>query len=176
MSPATPPEVQIEDRIREAAWSVARSSFTSLRGHLQRVHLSPPQYWVLQMLEGTDPLSTGEISDRLGVRLPTVTGLLDLLAKQGLVARHASSSDRRKVLLRLTPRGVSRLHAVRGRLQSGWHEQLKELSRGRKLEILGALRDLEARIEREPSRRELCSPGTGPAGALRLTRRKGAAE
>ncbi|HYK92713.1 MAG TPA: MarR family transcriptional regulator [Thermoplasmata archaeon] len=153
--------VEVEDRIRETAWSVARSSFTALRGHLQRVHLSPPQYWVLQMLEDSPTLSTGQISDRLGVRLPTVTGLLDLLERQQMIVRAPSKSDRRKVMLRLTPSGASTLRAVRVALRANWHGYLETLPATRKLEILDALTELEARIESEPSRRELCRPSRG---------------
>lgn len=149
---------EIEDRIRETAWSVARSSFTSLRGQLHQVHLSPPQYWVLQMLEDAPRLSTGEISERLAVRLPTVTGFLDLLVKQGYVVRSPSASDRRKVLVRLTPRGASTLKLVRSGLRADWHTNLEALPQARKRAILLALTELESHIEREPTRRELCRP------------------
>ncbi len=157
--------ISIEDRIREAVWSVSRSSFTALRGNLRRAGLSPPQYWVLQMVESAETLSTSEISQRLGVRLPTATGLLDLLVDQGWVRREPSPADRRRVQIRLTPAGVRLLHSIRSQLRVSWHRRLLGVSVSRQSEILDALTELETRIESEPSRWGLCQPAAGPTSA-----------
>ena len=155
----------MEDQIRETVWSVARSSFTSLRGQLQRAHLSPPQFWVLQMVDASPALSTSQISSRLGVRTPTATGFLDLLAKQGFIERIPSPQDRRKVTIQLTGRGARMVRSIRERLQARWHETLSSVPVSRKREILKALTELEERIEGEPVRREFCRPPRSPSAS-----------
>ena len=155
----------MEDQIRETVWSVARSSFTSLRGQLRRAHLSPPQFWVLQMVDASPALSTSQISSRLGVRTPTATGFLDLLAKQGFIERIPSPQDRRKVTIQLTGRGARMVRSIRERLQARWHETLSSVPVSRKREILKALTELEERIEGEPVRREFCRPPRSPSAS-----------
>lgn len=155
----------VEDQIRETVWSVARSSFTSLRGQLQRAHLSPPQFWVLQMVEASPALSPSQISSRLGVRTPTATGFLDLLAKQGFIQRIPSPQDRRRATIQLTGRGARTVRSIRERLQARWHETLSSVPVSRKREILEALTELEERIEGEPVRREFCRPPRSPPTA-----------
>src|SRR5262249_52404285 len=46
-----------------------------------------------------------ELSDRLLIRPPSVTGLVDRLTRAGLVARHGSPTDLRAKQISLTPVG-----------------------------------------------------------------------
>jgi len=50
-------------------------------------------------------LSMSRIADELGVSLPTATGIVDRLVREGLVRRWPCLEDRRMVLIRLTSRG-----------------------------------------------------------------------
>lgn len=50
-------------------------------------------------------MSMGQIARELGVSLPTTSGLVDRLYREGLVTRVVDDSDRRVVLVRLTPEG-----------------------------------------------------------------------
>jgi DNA-binding MarR family transcriptional regulator len=54
---------------------------------------------------GTMPV--GQIAHELGVSLPTASGLVDRLHREGLVDRVVNVRDRRVVLVRLTPEGRS---------------------------------------------------------------------
>ncbi len=153
----------LEDQIREAVWTVSRSSFTALRESLREAGLSPPQYWVLQMVESADTLSTSEISGRLGVRLPTATGLIDLLVEQGWARREPSSEDRRRVQIRLTAQGSRLLRSIRGQLRATWHRRLGAIPAVRQAEMLKVLTELETRIESEPARWGLCRVADAPA-------------
>ena len=53
--------------------------------------------------DGTMPM--GQIAHELGVSLPTASGLVDRLHRDGLIDRVVSHRDRRVVLVRLTPEG-----------------------------------------------------------------------
>jgi DNA-binding MarR family transcriptional regulator len=52
-------------------------------------------------------LSPHELAERAGVTRATITGLLDGLERDGFLARHDDREDRRRVVVRLTAKGVS---------------------------------------------------------------------
>jgi DNA-binding MarR family transcriptional regulator len=58
------------------------------------------------------PMQAFQLADSIGVRRPTLTGLLDGLEKKALVARHSATADRRGVELRITEAGKKFLRAV----------------------------------------------------------------
>jgi DNA-binding MarR family transcriptional regulator len=87
--------------------------------------LSLPQYYVLEALRDTHELPVGELADRAGVAPPTATRMLDCLARDGFVERRHSETDRRSVLVSLTPDGaqaVEKAHAV----IEAWRRQVFE--------------------------------------------------
>jgi DNA-binding MarR family transcriptional regulator len=103
--------------------------------------LSPAGGLVLSMLaDSPTPLSPGEIRDRLLVKGPTVTGLLDNLAEAGLVRRSRHPDDRRRLLVALTDSGrrlTSRFRPAVHAAERPWLEVLNESERRRLLVLLG---------------------------------------
>jgi len=53
------------------------------------------------------------MGEELGLALGTLTGIVDRLAREGLVERHADASDRRVVLVRLTGKGNRLFEKIR---------------------------------------------------------------
>lgn len=92
--------------------SVTRSLFRHLQHDLRRVGVSVQQYWVLQCLDVHGPLTAGKLSQWLEVTLPTVTGITDHLESLGYVNRSPAPEDRRRVLVRLTPKGMRMLRSL----------------------------------------------------------------
>lgn len=69
-------------------------------------NLSEGKFVVLFLLHGQPQgLPPHELADRAGVTRPTITGLLDGLERDGFLARHGDLQDRRKVSIRLSPKG-----------------------------------------------------------------------
>ncbi len=103
--------------------------------------LSPAGGLVLSMLaDSPTPLTTGEIRDRLLVKGPTVTGLIDNLAAAELVRRIHHPEDRRRVMVGLTEKGrrlAARFRPAVHAAQRPWLECLGEADRRRLLELLG---------------------------------------
>ncbi|MHB8325784.1 MAG: MarR family winged helix-turn-helix transcriptional regulator [Candidatus Dormibacteria bacterium] len=66
---------------------------------------SPGQMHVLMLLREGGPLTVGQLTEMLGVSMPSVSSLLDRLEEHGLVARQRDSSDRRLVHVVLTQTG-----------------------------------------------------------------------
>ncbi|NKQ56934.1 MarR family transcriptional regulator [Amycolatopsis sp. K13G38] len=72
------------------------------------VPLTPQQYSAMELLV-TDPdpargLSLGELAQRMGLAHSTVSGIVDRLARRGLVSRAQAVDDRRVTRIRLTDR------------------------------------------------------------------------
>lgn len=68
--------------------------------------LSEGRFVLLFLLDAApDGLAPNTLAERAGVTRATVTGLLDGLEREGLVARHAEASDRRALRIRLTDKG-----------------------------------------------------------------------
>ncbi len=102
-------QARLEDRRtlgRTAAWLAKQVEIG-----LNSVDLSLPQYRVLAMLEGTSALSS-DMAERLAVRPPTVTSVVDGLVIRGLVARRTVEADRRRVDHVLTEQGSRLLDAA----------------------------------------------------------------
>ncbi len=73
---------------------------------LADVQLTYPQYLTLLALwESDDPLSVGELGDRLRLDSGTLTPLLKRLESAGVVVRRRDPKDERRVLIELTDQG-----------------------------------------------------------------------
>lgn len=70
--------------------------------------------FVLMFLLDAAPagLAPNALAEQAGVTRATITGLLDGLARDGLVVREADSQDRRALCIRLTPQGKQLASAV----------------------------------------------------------------
>ena len=77
------------------------SIFTSHMGE----DLTPMQFAVLARLHETGPCSQNSLGRRTAMDVATIKGVVARLADRGLVGRLASSEDRRKLLIDLTPEG-----------------------------------------------------------------------
>jgi long-chain acyl-CoA synthetase len=72
---------------------------------LAQVDLTLPQYRVLAILAEGNEAASG-LAERLAVRPPSITAIIDGLVSRGLVDRRHEDSDRRRVSVRLTDDGA----------------------------------------------------------------------
>jgi DNA-binding MarR family transcriptional regulator len=98
---AAPPVLGTYGRV--AAWLSKRVEVA-----LGQVELTLPQYRVLGILAEGSAAASG-LADRLAVRRPSITALIDGLVARGFVDRRQEDTDRRRVELLLTPEGISTL-------------------------------------------------------------------
>ena len=68
---------------------------------------------VLGLLRDRGPMTPSELGDGLIVTRATVTGLLDSLERRGYVRRVPHATDRRSLVVELTPEGTATLQEVR---------------------------------------------------------------
>ena len=64
--------------------------------------LSPRHVAALEQIRG-GPVTVGELASRLGLTLPTVSGLLADLDRAGLVERRPDPADRRRTIVQIVP-------------------------------------------------------------------------
>ncbi len=96
---------------------------------LRKNDLSPAPYNVLRILRGApDGLLCGEIAARMITREPDMTRLLDRLENRGLIGRCREEKDRRRVLVRITPAGLTLLSHLDAPIRQLHRRQLGHLS------------------------------------------------
>jgi DNA-binding MarR family transcriptional regulator len=64
--------------------------------------LGPRHVAALQQIRG-GPVTVSELAARLGLTLPTVSGVLADLGRAGFVERHPDPADRRRTIVAITP-------------------------------------------------------------------------
>ena len=114
--------------------------------------LTGPQLTVIKLLETFGDLSLSSLSERIRAQNSTVTGIIDRMEREGLVVRERSTSDRRVVYIKLTPKGANMAKTIavepveifRSVLQALSKEDTKDLVR-----ILGKLQKRVRAIVRE---------------------------
>ena len=86
---------------------------TSIREFLKPYNLTPQQYNVLRILRGAQkPISTLEIKDRLLDRNSDASRLIDRMTKRGLTEKCTSESDRRRLDVTITKKGLVTLDHI----------------------------------------------------------------
>ena len=66
------------------------------------VPLSPRHVAALEQLLGS-PVTVGELAARLGLTMPTVSGVLADLDRAGFIERHPDPADRRRTIVQVVP-------------------------------------------------------------------------
>ena len=90
--------------------------------------LSDIQLAALAALERKGPMTPGELAEHEKVQPPSMTRVIAVLEERGLVLREPHLTDRRQVILTVTPDGRDLVQRVR-RLREAWLAQrLQELT------------------------------------------------
>ncbi len=123
-----------------------------MQPYFGRFGLSRSQWGVLRTLhraetEGMEGLRLMELGQRLLVRPPSVTGLIDRLQRLGYVLRSSSTGDLRGKEVRLTPSG----RALVERILQGHGDQIASvrsgLSGSEQIQLRGLLERLAGHLE-----------------------------
>lgn len=84
-----------------------RSFLLDLSRELNRGNVSYAQFFLLGYLATEQQLTMTDISRKMGHSTAAATGLVDRLEKLGYVERVHAADDRRKVLVKITPKGLA---------------------------------------------------------------------
>lgn len=77
------------------------------------IEITPMQFGLCMLLKINGKLTMGELSNAIGVSMPTLTGIIDRLVKREIVIRDKDEKDRRVVLVSLSPTGECVLEKMR---------------------------------------------------------------
>lgn len=93
---------------------VAVDVLAAFDAYLARHKISAGRFSLLMILnrDPDTPVSPSDLAARAGVTRATVTGLLDSLEREQLIARQHDCADRRMVMVRLTPLAQQRLEEM----------------------------------------------------------------
>jgi DNA-binding MarR family transcriptional regulator len=95
--------------LKRLGWAIKDRSLQAF----ESTGLNPQHHAVLSLLEEGVRETQGTIADALGYDRSHLVGLLDELEEQGLVERRRDTSDRRRHLVSLTPKGKEELGRMR---------------------------------------------------------------
>jgi DNA-binding MarR family transcriptional regulator len=117
--------------------------------------LTGPQLTVIKLLETFGDLSLSSLSERIRAQNSTVTGIIDRMEREGLVSRERSTSDRRVVYIRLTPKGSELAKSIAVEPMEIMRGVLGALSREDSRDLLRILGKLQKRVRALVKEREL---------------------
>lgn len=101
------------EQLAEIILRLQRCLMLRLSEELSRGQVSFPQYLLLGHVGACESLSMTEIAEKMHHTTAAATGLVDRLENLGYVARMHAESDRRKVLVRITPKGDQLVGRIR---------------------------------------------------------------
>ena len=104
--------------------------------------LTVPQFRVLVILSRNEDMSLSALAEHLGLSLPAVSRMVDLLVKRRLMDRQIHSKDRRRVSLTLTRRGRAAFQKALAATEVALGERLRTLSPRELGQVSTALRVL----------------------------------
>ncbi len=102
------------------------------------------QFNVLRILRGagTDGLTVTGIGERMIDREPGVTRLIDRLEARGLVTRGRTTTDRRQVIVKITPDGLALTHSLDDSISRLDQAVAGQLTGDERRELIGLLNRL----------------------------------
>ncbi|MGI8828253.1 MAG: MarR family winged helix-turn-helix transcriptional regulator [Candidatus Limnocylindria bacterium] len=115
--------------------------------------LTYQQYNVLRLIDTLGQQGQADVARILMVTAPVVTRLASTLADAGLVERRPDPTDRRAVLLALTPTGRRRARAMRRDLLEAARELLEPIPEERRTAVRTALEELQVLLPQHSARR-----------------------
>src|SRR5512136_916163 len=124
--------------ILEVVPAVMRTIRTEMRRH-RTADLSVPQFRTLAFIDRQADASLSDVAEHIGLTLPSMSKIVDGLVARNLVTRQTHATDRRRMMLALTPRGQTALQTSRAATRACLAEDLVALSDRQRETIAQAL-------------------------------------
>jgi DNA-binding MarR family transcriptional regulator len=146
---------EILERTAKYLLSVSPLIFRGVRRKLLKaaldnmnVDISPLHFEIMRLVSEEGSLKITDIGERLQVARAQMTRLIDRLAKAGMVARQADSTDRRVTNIVLTERGNAFLEEHGGHIWKATKEFLSDLTDEELSELSASLERLREILSR----------------------------
>ncbi|GAC1456768.1 MAG: hypothetical protein NVS1B1_08150 [Candidatus Limnocylindrales bacterium] len=119
---------------------------------------SPERIRLLRQLD-RGPIRAGELAQSCLLSPATVSELTDSLVRDGHIHRDADPTDRRAVVLGITPSGASELSRIQAALTTRIVERLEHLTPDQRSRLTAALTDLHTAFTDLPASKEASRHG-----------------
>lgn len=120
-----------------------REFLLNLSRELNRDNISFAQFFLLGYLATSKELTMTDIARKMGHSTAAATGLVDRLEKLGLMERTHAVDDRRKVLVRITSRGIELVSRLRDELQNQIADAMSETASADADSFMNSYRSLD---------------------------------
>jgi DNA-binding MarR family transcriptional regulator len=101
------------ERLADILMSLQRCFILRLSEGLSQGQISFPQYFLLAHIATQESLSMSEVAERMNHSTAAATGLVDRLENLNYVQRMHAANDRRKVLVKITKKGLALVNHMR---------------------------------------------------------------
>jgi DNA-binding MarR family transcriptional regulator len=101
------------DRLADFVLFTQRSCILNLSTELNKGNVSFPQFFLLTYLSSEEYLTMSDIAKKMGHSTAAATGLVDRLEKLSYVERVHAAEDRRKIMVRITAKGIELVSKMR---------------------------------------------------------------
>ena len=98
-------QLKLENQLCFPVYAASRLITREYQPLLDKLGITYPQYLVLMFLWEVGESPVNDIAKKLLLNTNTITPLLKRMEKQGIIVRERSSTDERKVIVRLTEAG-----------------------------------------------------------------------
>jgi len=115
------------DRLADFVLFTQRSCILNLSTELNKGNVSFPQFFLLAYLSSEEYLTMSDIAKKMGHSTAAATGLVDRLEKLGYVERVHAAEDRRKIMVRITQKGIELVSKMRSEIASDLAGILSEM-------------------------------------------------
>ena len=144
---------QCASEVLETVPLVMRSVRSELRKH-RGGDLSVPQFRTLFYVSRHEGTSLSAVADHVGLTLPSMSRIVDMLVARKLATRTTHHGDRRRMTLTLTNQGRATLRSARKVTESYLRDLLEALSSDKRATLVEAMRILRPIFSQSQSRQE----------------------
>jgi MarR family transcriptional regulator for hemolysin len=142
--------MDINERFSQALHITARVWRLAVDRRLKYLGLSQAGWRTITMVAKSDtPLSQSDLAHGLGVEGATMVGMIDRLARDGLIERSVSPTDRRVKLITLTQAGEEAFERVKTEGTLFRDNLLKNFDDSQKLMVAELLEKIQQLVESE---------------------------
>jgi len=106
------------------------------------------QFRVLMLTSHRDHWRMSDLAQRMALSPGSLTLMMDRLIEDGLISRGRSDSDRRVVIVRITPKGREMLASRRRALHRAATDHISRLAESERAEVIAAMGTMVRFLER----------------------------
>jgi len=116
------------------------------RPMLNRHGLTEQQWRVIRILAEQGQMETQQLAERICILKPSLTGVLNRLQRDGLIERHKSRQDRRRIHVHLSEQGQQRFAGMQAEVEHHY-QRIGQQFGSDKMQQLSALLEAFSQIK-----------------------------